>query len=429
MEKEVLINRPIYTDEVKSFIDKPFVKIIAGIRRSGKSQLLKLIQNEILKRVKQDRIIEMNFEKSEFFGIKTYVELAKFVEERMTDKNKYYIFLDEVQEVEGWEKAVNSLRLMNTDIYVTGSNSKLTDTEYSTLLGGRYRKFLMYPLSFKEFLEFRKECGIGSHTPLLLSSGEKLLTGDGQTFMVKVDEIDTYIKFGGFPAISMFNYSERDARHIVTDIHNSALLRDVVQRNSIKNPQLMDKIVAFLYDNIGNLVSPSSIANYLKSQGRKGTDPETIINYIKYLEEGFIIRRAQRYDVKGKKLLETNDKYYLTDHSLQYVIRDFRADKIQGILENIVYMELVRRGYNVYVGKFDVREVDFVAEKTNGQKIYVQVCLEFTTEEVYKREFTPLKEIKDNFSKYVVSMDKYPERNDEGVIGIGLKEFLLKEIY
>ena len=403
-ENEILIDRPMYMNEIKGFIGKPFVKVIVGVRRSGKSQFLKLIQKEILQRTDQDHVIEMNFEKSEFFDIKGYAELAKYVEERIRDKKKYYVFLDEVQEVEGWEKAVNSLRLMNTDIYVTGSNSELLETDYSTLLGGRTINFTMYPLSFKEFIRFRKESGVAEDP-----------------------NIDEYIKLGGFPAISRFNYTLRDARHIVSDIHNTALYRDVIKRNSVKNPQLMDKIVAFIYDNVGNLISPLKIANYLKSQGRKGTDSETIVNYIKYLEEGFLIRRAQRYDVKGKGLLETNDKYYLTDHSLQYVIRDFRADNIQGILENIVYMELVRRGYNVHVGKFDTKEVDFVAEKIDGRRIYVQVCLEIPTDEVYKREFTPLKEIKDNFPKYVVSMDRYAERNDGGVIGIHLSDFLLKD--
>jgi len=403
-EKEILIDRPLYMDKIKPFIDKPFVKVIVGIRRSGKSQLLKLIQKEILKKTDPDHVIEMNFEKSEFFDILSYIELADYVEKRIKDKKKYYIFLDEVQMVTGWEKAVNSIRLMNTDIYVTGSNSKLLDTDYSTLLGGRTINFTMYPLSFKEFIRFREECGVD-----------------------KDPDIESFIRLGGFPPVSMFDYSERDADRIVTDIHNTALLNDVIKKNSVKNPQLMEKIEAFLYDNVGNLVSPSNVANYLKSQGRKGTDPETIVNYMRYLEQGFLVRRAQRYDVKGKRLLETNDKYYLSDHSLQYALRGFRADNIQGILENIVYVELVRRGFNVSVGKFDSREIDFVAERTDGQRIYVQVCLEFSSKEVYDREFAPLKEIKDNFPKYVVSMDRYAERSDEGVIGIHLRDFLLKD--
>jgi len=403
-EKEILIDRPLYMDKIKPFIDKPFVKVIVGIRRSGKSQLLKLIQKEILKKTDPDHIIEMNFEKSEFFDILSYIELADYVEKKIKDKKKYYIFLDEVQAVTGWEKAVNSIRLMNTDIYVTGSNSKLLDTDYSTLLGGRTINFTMYPLSFKEFIRFREECGVE-----------------------KDPDIESYIRLGGFPPVSMFDFSERDATHIVTDIHSTALFQDVVKKNSVKNPQLMEKIEAFLYDNVGNLVSPSNVANYLKSQGRKGTDPETIVNYMRYLEQGFLVRRAQRYDVKGKRLLETNDKYYLSDHTLQYALRGFRADNIQGILENIVYIELVRRGFNVFVGKFDSREIDFVAERTDGQRIYVQVCLEFSSKEVYDREFAPLKEIRDNFPKYVVSMDRYAERSDEGVIGIHLRDFLLKD--
>jgi predicted AAA+ superfamily ATPase len=337
----------------------------------------------------------------------------------MTDKNKYYVFLDEPQEVIGWEKAVNSLRLMNTDIYVTGSNARLLDTEYSTLLGGRIIRFYTYPLSFNEFLEFRKECKTKSHF-----QNDEPITG---MFLKATPDLKDYIFVGGFPLASTSPLSLKEIQYIVSEVHNTALYRDVIKRNSVKNPQLMDKIVAFLYDNVGNLVSLSSISNYLKSQGRKGTDPETVVNYVRYLEEGFIIKKAQRYDVKGKKLLETNDKYYLTDHSLQYVVRDFRPDKIQGILENIVFMELVRRGYNVYVGKLDTREIDFVAEKTNGQKIYVQVCLEFSTPEVYAREFNPLKEIKDNYPKFVVSLDTLATRNDEGVIGIHLKDFLLKE--
>ncbi|MCL2148285.1 MAG: ATP-binding protein [Methanomassiliicoccaceae archaeon] len=389
-------------NEIRGFIDKPFIKVITGIRRSGKSRLLELIQKEISERADHSHIIEMNFEMSEFFDIKGYVELAKYVEGRLKDEKKHYVFLDEVQEVEGWEKAVNSIRLRNTDIYVTGSNSRLLDSDYSSLLGGRTISFSMHPLSFEEFVSFREARGIG----------------DGS-------DLDMYIRLGGFPSVSMFDYSMHEAMRIVTEIHNTALFRDVVRRNSVKNPQLMDRIVAFIYDNVGNLVSPSGIANYLKSQGRKGTDPETIVNYLRYLEEGFLIRRAQRYDVKGKRLLETNDKYYLADHSLQYAVRGFRADNVQGILENIVYMELVRRGYNVYVGKLGTKEVDFVAEKADGRRVYVQVCLELSTNDVYKREFGPLKEIDDSFPKYVVSMDRYAERNDEGVVGIHLKDFLL----
>jgi predicted AAA+ superfamily ATPase len=214
----------------------------------------------------------------------------------------------------------------------------------------------------------------------------------------------------------------------VQDINSTALLKDVVIRHQIRQPQLLDKLVAFLYDNVGNLISIRSIVSYLKNQGR-GTDPETIANYIKYLEDAFIIKTAPRYDIKGKKLLQTNDKFYLGDHSLQYAIRNKRPDKVQGVLENIVFMELVRRGYNVYVGKIEDKEVDFIAEEQDGtRKIYIQVCLEFTTPATYEREFAPLKEIKDNYHKYVVTLDKNWRADEDGIQGIHLKDFLLKDI-
>jgi len=401
---KTLIERPLYIEQVRSFIDKDFVKIVVGIRRGGKSGLLGLIQKEIRKTTDDAHIIEINFEKSDFFHIKNYEDLAKHFNSIMTDDKKYYIFLDEPQEVIGWEKAVNALRLKNTDIYITGSNSKLLSSEFATLLGGRITKFNMYPLSFKEFIEFRKAGGFG--------------TDD----MDK--ELDAFIRNGGFPAVSLHDFSEQDIRRIVADTHSTALLRDVINRNKIRDPQLLNKIIEFMYDNVGSLVSFLSITKYLQSNGRKGTDLETITNYVRYLEEGYLIQRAQRYDVKGKKLLETNDKYFLTDHSQQYVVRDFRNDNIDGILENIVFNELVRRGYTVHVGKLDAREVDFVASKPSGEKMYVQVTYEFT-KGVYEREFNPLKEIKDNHPKYVVSPDKFVVRNDEGVVGILLKDFLM----
>lgn len=407
-KKEVLVSRPTYEERITPFIDKDFVKIVVGIRRSGKTEILNLIKNRILKNTDNSHIIHMNFEKSEFFDIKNYRDLASYVENKMTDDKTYYIFFDEIQEVEGWEKAVNSLRLMNTDIYITGSNSKLLAGEFATLLGGRVITLDMYPLSFEEFILFRKTNGFGSED---------------------LDkELEAYIKFGGFPAVSMYDYSQKEAMHIVSDIHSTALLRDVIRRNPIKNPQLMDKIVSFLYDNIGSLVSIRSISGYLQGEGRRGTDVETIANYIKYLEEGFLIKKAQRYDIKGKKLLETNDKYYLTDHSLQYAVRDFKQDNIQDILENIVFMDLIRRGYNVFVGKFNDKEIDFVAEKNNDEKVYIQVSYALLTAETYSREYKPLKEIKDSFPKYVVLLR--PDNiitNDEGVVGILLKDFLLKK--
>lgn len=281
--------------------------------------------------------------------------------------------------------------------------------ELATLLGGRTVSFRMNTLSFSEFMQFRKESGIATNN---------------------IDsELETYIGIGGFPMLSVRSYSENECRKIVRDINSTALLKDVVIRHKLRQPQLLDKLAAFLYDNVGSLVSIRSIVQYLKSQGR-GTDPETVANYIKYLEDAFIIKCAPRYDIKGKRLLETNDKFYLGDHSLQYAIRNRRPDKVPGILENIVFMELIRRGYNVYVGKVNDKEIDFVAEEQDGtRKIYIQVCLEFTMPETYAREFGPLKNIKDNYHKYVVTLDKNWRADESGVQGIHLRDFLLKDIF
>jgi len=406
MEKTIV--RPIFLNEIKGFIDAPVVKIITGIRRSGKTELLKMVRDELQKRTDDAHIIYMNFEDMDFEDIASSKELNAYLKSKMLDDKRYYILLDEIQLVANWEKSVNALRLKNADIYVTGSNSRLMSEELATLLGGRTVSFRTTTLSFAEFIEFRKESGIS--------------TGN------KDSELDAYIAIGGFPMLSVRKYTETEARKLVKDINSTALLKDIVVRHRLRQPQLLDRLVAFLYDNVGSFVSIRGVVQYLKSQGR-GTDPETIENYIKYLEDAFIIKAAPRYDVKGKRLLETNDKFYLGDHSLQYAIRDRRPDKTPGVLENIVFMELVRRGYNVYVGKMNDKEIDFVAEEQDGtRKIYIQVCYEFSSEETYKREFAPLKEIKDNYHKYVVTLDKNWRADDGGVMGIHLRDFLLKDM-
>jgi predicted AAA+ superfamily ATPase len=264
--------------------------------------------------------------------------------------------------------------------------------------------FDIYPLSFKEFQHFRKIIGI------------------------KDTSIQSYIKQGGFPIVSTGDYSNDRANKLVFDIHTSAVLKDVIERHKIKNVPLLKRIISFLYDNTGNLISITKITNYMKSN-KEGGDFDTINAYIGYLENACIIRKAQRYEIKGKKLLESNDKYFLADHSLQYAVRGFNEANISGILENIVYNELSRRGYTVYVGKMskdDNREIDFIAEKTGGEKVYVQVCLEYSLKETMQREFAPLTEIKDHYPKYVVVLNALGKANVNGVIGITLEDFLLK---
>ena len=422
MERETIL-REVYLEKIRGFIDSEFIKVITGLRRSGKSEFLKMIRNEVAQKVDSGHIVYINFESAEFDNLLNYKALNDFFNDVIKDDKKYYIFLDEIQDVKEWERSVNSLRLRNTDIYITGSNSKIMSDELATKLGGRTVSFKIYPLSFREFIDFRIKNGL---------SGGKDLDG----------ELEAYIRLGGFPVLSVAKFGLEDARKIVEDINSTALIRDVVQRYEIRRPQLLEKIVAFIYDNVGSLVSITSIVNYLKKEKRSG-DPETIANYMKYLEDAHIVSRAQRYDIQGKKLLETLDKYYLGDHSLQYAVRSFKQDKISGILENIVYVELLRRGYKVYVGKTNAakisgdkgndgkagvdKEIDFVAEKEGVGKVYVQVCKEFSAQETYDREFSPLVAIKDSYPKYVVTTDKFWQADENGVKGIHLKDFLLKQ--
>lgn len=397
------IERKMYTESIKGFIDKNLIKIITGIRRCGKSEILKLLKKEVFKRSDDDHIIFINFEDVEFDSLTNYKALNDYVLEKIKDDKKYYLFFDEIQMVDAWERAVNSLRLKNTDIYITGSNSRLLSSELATLLAGRYVQFEIKPLSFKEFIDFRN------------------------------DNIQDYISFGGFPFVALNADNEMQAASIVKDIHASIVLKDVVSRNSVKNVPLLEKVVTFFYDNVGSPTSLRNIAEWISGgdKNKMTSNLETISSYIGYLEAAYIIQKVRPYDISGKQILLANSKYYLADHSLSYAIKDIKKVNKGGILENIVYNELVARGYQVSIGRMssrDNREIDFIAEKS-GEKLYVQACLEYTTEDTYRREFAPLKEIKDNFPKYVVSLDNYANRNDAGIIGISLKDFLLKETF
>ncbi|MCL2798106.1 MAG: ATP-binding protein [Firmicutes bacterium] len=420
-ENEKIIEREIYIEQIKDFIDKPFIKIICGLRRSGKSSVLNLIIREVLKISDETHIIRLNFEEIENQWIKTSDQLNEYLLSRVKDDGKYYLFLDEPQEVVGWEKSVNGFRLKNSDIYITGSNSKLLSGEFSTLLGGRYVSFVIHSLSFGEFLKFRSEYGIGSD-----DASKELLN---------------YITIGGFPVLSTMMFGAAATKRIIEDINSSAILKDVIERKKIRSPELLKKLIAFVYDNVGSPVSINSIVKYLKNE-KVACHPSTISEYLGYLAEAYIIHRVQRYDIRGKALLESNEKFYLGEHSLQYALFGIRAAARQGIVENIVYLELLRRGYSVYSGnlkkmfrnaegnrEYKTLEVDFVAKKDNG-KIYVQACLEFTNYESTKtREFAPLMEIDDHYPKYVVTLDPMWQADENGVKGIHLKDFLLKDSF
>ena len=403
-----MINRELYMEQITPFIDKPFVKVITGIRRCGKSVVLRLIREELLRRgVSEDYIIYMNFESFEWIDMKEAKALYAHIREATKASGKYYILLDEIQEVTDWEKAVNAFLVdLDVDIYVTGSNSRLLSSEFSTYLAGRYVAFHIMTSSFREYLLFHD-------LPLTIS------VSDRKTEFLK------YLRMGGFPAIHTANYDYNAIYKIVYDIYSSVILRDTVQRHSIRNVEMLERVVKFVFDNIGNKLNAKNIADYFKSQQRK-VDINTIYNYLNALDSAFVIQRIPRYDIKGKEILQTNEKYFVSDLSLIYSVMGYRDRLIGGMLENLVCMELKRRGYEVYVGKQDEKEVDFVAIRRE-EKIYVQVTYQLGLQATIDREFAPLLAIDDHYPKYVVSMDDLWQDNIEGVKHRHIADFLLDE--
>lgn len=395
-----MIKREIYLNQLMSFIDKPFIKVLTGIRRCGKSYLLMMLRDELMnKGVDEENILYLNFESFECINIIKAEDLYNLVKSKITNKKKYYLLLDEIQEVNAWEKAINAIRVdFDTDITVTGSNSRLLSGELATYLAGRYVEISLYTLSFGEFLLFRNE------------------PGDIAVF-------EKYLRLGGFPAIHAGNFSEEEAYKIVYDIYSSVILRDVVQRNNIRDIELLERVVKFIFDNIGNKFSAKNIADYFKSQQRK-IDLNTVYNYLNALESAFIIYRIPRFDVKGKEILKTSEKYFINDQSLFYALMGYKDRVISGILENIIMLELKRRGFKVFTGKVDNLEIDFIAEKA-GRKIYIQVSYKMTENSTIEREFQPLLKIRDNFPKYVVTMDPTWKDTYEGIQHKFIADFLL----
>lgn len=404
-----MINRELYIEQIAPYIDKPFVKVITGIRRCGKSVVLRLIREELLRRgVTEQYIIYMNFESFEWMDMKEVKALYAHIRELTRTSGKYYILLDEIQEVEGWEKAVNSFLVdLDVDLYVTGSNSRMLSSELSTYLAGRYVSFHIMTLSFKEYLLFHH------------------LRPEDSGFDRK-EEFRKYLRMGGFPAIHTASYDYEAIYKIVYDIYSSVILRDTVQRHNIRNVELLERVVKFVFDNIGNKLNAKNIADYFKSQQRK-VDINTIYNYLNALESAFIIQRIPRYDIKGKEILQTNEKFFVSDLSLIYSVMGYRDRLIAGMLENLVCLELKRRGYDVYVGKQEEKEVDFVAVRRE-EKIYVQVTYQLASQATIDREFAPLLAIDDHYPKYVVSMDELWQDNIEGVRHRHISDFLLEDM-
>jgi len=398
-----IYKRNNYLQKIIPFINKPVIKIITGIRRCGKSYLLKQIIEELAnQKVEKNQILYVNKELVKFDFIKNYTDLYNYISESFENiEAKKYVFIDEVQEIENWEKAVISLFAEDSfDIYLTGSNAHLLSSEISTLISGRYVEINLYPLDFSEFLKFRNN----------INNNQE-------------DEFNLYLQFGGFPVIHFFDYNEEHIFQYIQSLYSTILLKDIVSRFNIRNIQLFENLTKYVFDNIGNIFSGRSISKYLKAQNISiGLD--TVQNYLQHLETSYLIHKVKRYDLKGKRILEIYEKYYLSDISFKNAILGFQQKDISGMLENIVFLKLKMLDYKVFIGKLDEMEIDFVAQK-GETKIYIQVAYLLETEETINREFNVLREIPDNYPKYVLTMDKLPKSNNEGIIRMNIIKFLL----
>ncbi|MBV3370625.1 ATP-binding protein [Catenibacterium mitsuokai] len=403
-----MIERPLYLDKIMPFVDTPFVKILTGVRRCGKSTILKIIIKKIKeeKNVDDEQILNYCFNSMEYEDMTTK-ELYLELKSKIIQSKKTYLFLDEIQEIEGWEKVVNTLASdFDVDIYITGSNSRMMSSEISTYLTGRYITFHIYTLSFEEYLMFKK-----SYT----------------TLKELKQEFSQYVRLGGFPATHLQDYSQDEVYTIVKDIYNSTIFSDIVRRNQVKKIDQLERVVKYTFNNIGNTFSAKSISNYFKSEQRK-IDNETVYSYLEKLQKAYILHKCSRYDLQGKNILKTQEKFYLADVSLRYSVLGYTVDSVASSLENIVYLELKRRGYDVYIGKIKDKEIDFVATKQN-EKIYVQVTQEIKSEKTQKRECEQLLEIRDNYPKYVVMADDFAGGNYEGIKTMNIVDFLLSKEY
>ena len=404
------VRRLDYLQEASPFIGKPFIKVLSGVRRCGKSSILSLLCDELIAQgAEAARIIFINFESFAFSTLKTAEDLYRYIIERVKPKQRVYLLFDEIQEVADWEKCINSCLVdFDADIYITGSNARLLSSELATYLAGRYIEIPIYTLSFAEYLQFQ-DC----YFP--------------QRSITPREAFTAYLRKGGFPVIHTADYGEQEVYKIVADIYASVLLRDTIQRFNIRDIELLERVVKYTFDNIGNSFSGKNIADYFKNQKRK-LDVNTIYNYLNALEAAFILYRTYRYDIKGKELLKTQEKFYLSDVSLLYAVLGYADQKISGILENIVFLELKRRRYNVYIGKLGAKEIDFIAEK-QGAKLYIQVAYKLESQETASREFSPLLEIRDQYPKFVVTMDEFWQENVEGIKHFYIADFLLNKEY
>lgn len=404
----VVIERPMYLEKLMAYVDTPFVKVLTGVRRCGKSTILKMIMEKLRteRKIPADRIVSCRYDSMEYEGM-TAKQMYAHLKGQLSPNGKTYLFLDEVQEIEGWEKVVNSLASdFDVDLYVTGSNSRMMSSEISTYLTGRYVAFRIFTLSFSEYLMFKERYDA---------------VRDPRA------ELAEYVRLGGFPATHLQKYSQDEIYTIVRDIYNSTIFSDIVRRNQVRKIDQLERVVKYAFQNVGNTFSAKSISDYLKSE-RRALDNETVYSYLEKLEKAYLLHRCSRYDLQGKEILKTQEKFYLADTSLRYGVLGYDADSVAASLENIVYLELCRRGYAVFVGKTNGGEIDFVATRQND-KLYVQVTQEIGIGKTEEREYGRLLGIHDNYPKYVLRTDEFAGGNHEGIRTMHIADFLLSSDY
>ena len=401
-----MIKREMYMSRIRPFIGTELIKVMTGIRRCGKSVMLELIKQELIDSgVNPAQFISINFEDMNYAHLQTAKALHDEITKRADDiDGRVYLFFDEIQEVKDWEKCINSFRIsLNCDIYITGSNAKLLSGELATYLGGRYVEFVIYPFSFAEFIELYKT----------ITPDESI-----QKCFQK------YLLAGGMPYLANIRYADEPSRQYLHDLFTAVQLKDIVKRNKIRDVDLLERIIAYVMANVGNTFSASSLAKFLKSEQRT-VAPETTLNYIRYCCDAYLFYQVKREDLQGKQILASNEKYYIADHGIREAVFGGNMKEINLTLENIVYLELLRRGYEVTVGRYGDKEIDFVCHKRD-EKLYVQVTYMLASDETVQREFGAYDNIRDNFPKYVVSLDEF-DMSRNGIKHRNIRDFLLAE--
>lgn len=395
--------RQKYIDQIEKHLGKDYIIVLVGQRRVGKSYTLKMIRS-LKEKDERNNIIYIDKEKEQFDFIRTYQDLNEYIKSQYVSGKMNYILVDEIQDIEGFERTVRSFSTEpDAEVIVTGSNAKMLSGDLSTLIGGRYKEIYIQSLSYQEFLQFHG-----------------LEDSD--------DSLSRYIQYGGMPGLSRIGLDEEDAREYQKDIYNTVLLKDVILRNNIRNVVFLENLTRFLADNIGKIISANSIAKYMKSQGQTITST-TIIEYIKYLSEAYILHKVNRYDIHGKRLFESNDKFYFEDHGVRNaLVGGSREGDIEKIIENIIYQHLIRMGYEVTVGQLQAGEIDFVCAGKGGKRLYIQASYIIADDDTRKREFGNLESIKDNYPKFVISMTPLVRKNDDnGITHLGLRTFLMSD--